>query len=1192
MVALYRCGRQADALRAYRRLREQLGEELGIEPGAELVALEEAVLLQKPDLAWSRPDDGRSHERRAALADAVASASDAERPKPSLPSGVVTFVLTDIVGSTALWDAHPRDMAGALERHDELITKAVTAHGGVVLKSKGEGDSTMSVFARASDAVAAAVDLQRKVEDVAWPEGTDLKIRVAVHTGEAHERDGDYFGPTLNRAARLRALATGGQVLCTAVTATVVRDLLPEEEEVRDRGEHQLPGLSRPERIFEIRIRELEERPLRPRTTPLRLAIPPELAAGSASPFVGRQTELASLKRQWEQSDESTRVVLIAGEPGIGKSRLAAEFAATVHGSGALVLYGRCDEDLGVPYQPFAEAFRFLTDELPVDQCSSLLRGMPGALAWLDPARADIVPSLPPVAHIDPDTDRYCLFQAVVAWLAETARRSPTALILDDLHWATQPTLLLLRHVARAVGPAQLLIIGTYRATEVDRSHPLMGLVAELRQRPGVERVELTGLSNDEVSELVAAKAGAEGHLSSGAVVKRLAAATGGNPFFLGEVLANLAESGAIRDASGRQSLGMAVDDVGPPDSVRDVILRRLGRLSKTANRTLTVGAVIGATFSLAMLERLHVDANEPSDLFDALEEALDAGLLQESPAGFGFPHALVRETLYAGLSDARRARLHHQVARALEALPHRDVTQIDVGALAFHFRQALPEGTAKEAAHYGLLAARQSLERLAPEDSLSYAESGVHALDQLNEDDVDLRCDLLQSIADAELFLSDRREARAAALQAAALARQVQSADRLAQATSTLASAAAFGVEDPETQHLCEEALELLGPGDELLRTQLLATLATSYNSAGDSSTAAPLAHEAVIRGRQLGDGRVLLHALQAYQVSQLSSPAFETQRSISDEHVALAERIGHPLGLVVAHGWRLVLNLVNGDMPAFHAEWKKVEAAAKRIDWRLLPPLERHAQAMLALLEGRLDEVEPLATRALELGSGMTDRASFLLQLFWLRFEQGRLDEVQALAEGFVAGHPEQWVIRSLLVMLYAELQQTKAIDLMDDYAATDFEGLPWGAVGPIAQIALSYTAAKLGRVVDAGVLYDRLKPFQGHLAVAGTATLCLGPFDHYLGMLAACSGQWQQADTHYNAAISLEERTGSAAMLARTRLWQAKALFASKTGRDPSRAVRLAAAALADGTDIGMTGVIREARQVIAAARATDA
>lgn len=234
MLALYRCGRQAEALRAYQDLRHILLEELGIEPSPSAQALEEAILLQKPHLDWAPPE--RVPENR---------------PR-SLPTGVITFLLTDIEGSSTLWEAYPRAMADALARHDELVAETVESCGGSVLKAKGEGDATLSVFQRASDALQAAFDLQQNLAAEAWAGGIDLRVRLALHTGESQERDNDYYGPALNRAARLRGLARGGQVVVSHTTADVTWERLPVGATLVDLGHHELRGLSRGERVFEL----------------------------------------------------------------------------------------------------------------------------------------------------------------------------------------------------------------------------------------------------------------------------------------------------------------------------------------------------------------------------------------------------------------------------------------------------------------------------------------------------------------------------------------------------------------------------------------------------------------------------------------------------------------------------------------------------------------------------------------------------------------------------------------------------------------------------------------------------------------------------------------------------------------------------------------------------------------------------
>ena len=248
MLALYRSDRQADALQAYQDARRKLVEELGIEPGERLRELEGAILAQDASLA--APVVPVAHP--APALEAMPADEDAAETV-DLPSGVVTFVLTDIEGSSALWEADPRGMAVALELHDELIARTTDAHGGRLLKTKGEGDSTVAVFPRASDAVAGTVELRDLLAGASWPAGIEPRVRIAIHTGEAQERDGDYFGPALNRAARLRALASGTATLLSQATTEIVHDRLPPGTELIDLGSRTLRGLSRPEHVFELR---------------------------------------------------------------------------------------------------------------------------------------------------------------------------------------------------------------------------------------------------------------------------------------------------------------------------------------------------------------------------------------------------------------------------------------------------------------------------------------------------------------------------------------------------------------------------------------------------------------------------------------------------------------------------------------------------------------------------------------------------------------------------------------------------------------------------------------------------------------------------------------------------------------------------------------------------------------------------
>src|SRR3984957_2042921 len=356
MLALYRAGRQGDALGAYQRARALLADELGVDPGPDLRRLEAAIVGQ--DIALEIP---------------------AAQDLPSI-TRTVTFLLTDIEGSTAAWEADAGAMAVALARHDELVEQVVTSRGGRLIKTRGEGDATFSVFERASAAAAAAIELQDAIFHEPWGLQDPMRIRVALHTGEVELRDGDYFGRAVNRAARLRSLAVGGQILCSGATAELVIDSLPDDVVLADLGLRELRNLARPEHVFELRLETAEESAQPPTTeAPMERPGLPSVLIGSG-PFVGRGSELERLLSAWQTSlGGGACAALIAGEPGVGKTRLAGEWSRQAYQLEAIVLYGRCDEDLGAPYQPFAEALRALVPCLG----ASRLRGMRGVEALL-----------------------------------------------------------------------------------------------------------------------------------------------------------------------------------------------------------------------------------------------------------------------------------------------------------------------------------------------------------------------------------------------------------------------------------------------------------------------------------------------------------------------------------------------------------------------------------------------------------------------------------------------------------------------------------------------------------------------------------------------------------------------------------------------------------------------------------------
>lgn len=719
MLALYRAGRQGEALGAYRRARSLLADELGVDPGSELRRLEAAIVAQDPELDFT-----------------------ATQHVPSV-TRAVTFLLTDIEGSTAAWEADAGAMALALARHDELVEQVVTSRGGRLIKTRGEGDATFSVFDRPSAAAAAAIELQDAIFHEPWGLSEPMRIRIALHTGEAELRDGDYFGRAVNRAARLRSQAGGGQILCSGATAELVIDSLSDDIELVDLGMRRLKNLARPEHIFELRLQTAES-PLPTDDSPIERPAIPAVLTGPG-PFVGRGRELAELLAAWHQTIiAGTRAVLIAGEPGVGKTRLAGEWCRQAHEQGAVVLYGRSDEDLGAPYQPFAEALRTLVPCIGPER----LRGMRGveALLPLVPALTDVLPDVAAPPRADPDTERYALFDAVVALLGVASADVPIVLVLDDLHWAAKPTLLLLRHLLRFGEHARVQIIGTYRSTDLDRSHPLAAMLADLHRDGSANRIALGGLDEEDVTAYVA-----EAGYDDEELARALASVTGGNPFFLIEALRHVDESGGHWDPSTL------------PQGVREAVSRRLSRLPEETNKALAAAAVVGSQFSLDLVELVV-----GQDLVDAFDEACQAGILIEEAGGlYRFNHAIVRQSLLAELASVRRMRLHQRIAATLETMPGADDELL--ADLAHHYFECAWAGNALKAIEYCRRAADQAVARLAYEGAADLYDHALHALEELDDelpDRDDQRTELLVARCEALLAAGDVSSAASAVSQ------------------------------------------------------------------------------------------------------------------------------------------------------------------------------------------------------------------------------------------------------------------------------------------------------------------------------------------------------------------------------------------------------------------------------------------
>ena len=647
-----------------------------------------------------------------------------------------TVLFTDLVSSTETRSQLGAERADDVRRrHDDALRSVVDRHGGTVVK--GLGDGIMATFSSAADGVAAAVAAQQAIARLSQTlDGPTLAIRVGISAGDVAWEDGDAFGEPVIEASRLCAAAAGGQILASEIVRLLARN----------RGGHQLVA------IGELRLKGLPEpvAAFEVSWQPSGPDIPLPAALRTRQPFsyVGRVQEREALSRAWKQAIAGqAAAVLVAGEPGVGKTRLVAQLAEAAREESATVVAGGCDEQVNFPFQPIVEALRHFLAHCPADERQSRLGPHAAELARLVPEIAefaDVDGGLTPA--LDEDSERLRVFEAVATWLASAGAGGPVLLVLDDLHWADSATVLLLRHLVRRNAAERVLIVGTYRDTDVDRRHPLAATLADLRREPGVHRIRLRGLNGEEVASFVESAAGHDLDASGAALAARLHDETEGNPFFLEEVLLHLIETGTIyQGADGRWTSDRAsVEALGIPEGVREVVGRRVSLLSQECNDLLAVAAAIGSSFELAVLRSLVEDS---TGLVEAMEEAERAGLLAEGPGASGsyvFTHALVRQTLLEELSLARRQQHHLRIAQALQ-----QSSRANAASVAFHYRAAGAAADPDQAVTACLIAADEARRHLAWEEASDHWEAALELL-EVTADNPGRTARLLELLGDA----------------------------------------------------------------------------------------------------------------------------------------------------------------------------------------------------------------------------------------------------------------------------------------------------------------------------------------------------------------------------------------------------------------------------------------------------------
>jgi class 3 adenylate cyclase len=1054
---------------------------------------------------------------------------------------LATILVTDLVGSTRLATSVGPVRADELrDEHFSVLREAIVASGGHEFKDTGDG--LMVAFNSASAAVRCAVSMQQLIERRYRRADQKLQVRIGLAAGESTVQDGNYFGMPSIHAARLCAKAAEAGIL----VSPAVRMLATRVDGIRfdSVGELDLKGFSEPVEGFAVPWTRLADETAGVGGWPL----PALLRSAPRAAFVGREGERVVVERSRSDALARTRqVVLVSGEPGIGKSRLASLSAHGAHGEGFAVLWGACSEELAVPYEPWISVCSQLVKHASSAVLERHVERHGGELARLARELPRRLPDVPEPESSDPETGRFLLFSAVAGALVELAASVPVCLVLDDLHWADGQSVALLKHVVSATESCALQVIVAFRDSDLGKDHPLGAVLADLRRIEGIERIALEGLGAAEVSEVMAAAAGHELDADALVLAAEIASETDGNPFFVGEVLRSLVESGRLLydEATERWSVDRS-SPLGLPESVRDVIVRRVERLGADAREALTLAAVVGRSFELELLARL-IETTE-GELLDRLEAAVAASLLDESSerAGrFRFLHALINQTLYEGLGTTRRSGMHHQVALALEELYGQESDE-HVAELALHWRLAATDSS--KAAQYSTRAGRLALDSLAPGEA---AKLFADALELLGTVEDAACCRALIGLGEAQQLMGDPAY-RTTLLHAAQIASSLGDADLAAAAAlaNTRGFSSLIGDLDDERVDAIEGALELDDRSDPGRRAQLLALQSQELLFEHDRVRRQALAKEAIALARDIRDPRVRARVLQHASYGLWGPDMVAVRADLASDLLASAQAaedraLEFWANLLLLHG-----SFETGDFARAQVVQDRQEELAAALAQPTLNWVVHVGVAARAVLEGDLVAGERLARQALDVGelAGQPDaRQIFGEHRALVRTYQGRGDEqLIALSRQAAEIHPRMAVWSASTALYETHFgNQDAARALLRDAVETRLESVGWDTLRLVALAFYTEAASRLDARDAAALVHELMTPWQDQFVWSGA--LGYGHVRLWLGVAAATLGRDDEADDHFAFACRFHDDNGVRLWSARSHLGWAESLAA---------------------------------------------
>jgi DNA-binding CsgD family transcriptional regulator len=901
---------------------------------------------------------------------------------------------------------------------------------------------------------------------------------------------------------------------------------------------------------------------------------------GVASPsgvFFGRSAELGELRAALTEAlGGSSRAVLVTGEPGIGKTALAIRLTGEAEALGVPVRWGRGSEREGAPaFWPWIQIVR-----------EQLLRSEPADRKRLERAAAPLYRMMPHLKRPDQrlrtasaptggsaddrGEARFRLFDATSSFLRVTAGKRGLVVVLDDAHWADAPSLLLLRHLVRELGRDAVLFVVCFREEEVSPDAPVAAALAELAGGPEARWIRLQGLDRAELAQHLTAVAGPTG----AALAARIHDATGGNPFFAAELVRMLRSEGRLA-----RGAALADQPLGLPRGVREVLQRRLDRLSVASLRSLELASLVGSSFAAEFLAR--ASGAEPERILGLLDEAVGAQLLDQladRPGWFRFPHALVREALLEEMGAVHRLRQHRQIAETLER--EWGKAPVDgagtLARLASHWQQA---GDGPRAIRYARMAAGEANRQLGYEEAarlyrLALGQAMPGGLDAAG------RCEVLLELATAEYRCGNVRQAMEAFVQAAELARRSGQPSLLAGAPLIVQD-----IGDPEVNasvlRACEEVLASGDGLDDGVRARLLAQRAAALCESGRLDEALPDSQRAMQLAERSGDSELLAAVLPARHLA-LAGPDWTLERlGLADRALGLAHSTAAPIQELWARAWRTDAFWELGDIASVDAEIDRLASLAHSLRNPLARWLLQRLQAARALMAGQYEEA---AARSEEATTAVPQE-SFIARILHLSFmacvnaDRGEWMDSQRWV---VEARPSMITWSLLSWSLISAGRRDEALAYYEQ-ARASLRRVPRDSRWMPTMVFLADVSSQLDDRETAEICYRKLLPFEDRFATSGGGTVaCLGSVALFLGMVAMTRRRFDDGETHLRLAIQRNTAAGARPWAARAELAMAELLC--RQGRASGQALDLAQRAAHTAGALGMKVLRTRAQAVI--------